>query len=157
MIIGILNNIKLEKTLYPEAIQIGLNFLLSNDLNSLKIGTYQINDEKIFAKVSEYVTEPKSCRRPEQHKKYIDIQYLVSGEELIASCTDRDVEEIDEDKLLTNDIIYYKDARKEIETILKAGMFAIYFPWDIHRPNCSVGKFENVKKVVVKVAIDEVI
>lgn len=36
---------------------------------------------------------------------------------------------------------------------LQPGWFAVYFPQDNHRPNCSVGESESVRKVCMKIPV----
>jgi len=155
MITGHLSNVNEEIYLYPAAIQDGLRFLRENDLAALTPGKHEIQGERLYAMVSEYQTQPKVQRRPEAHKKYIDIQYICAGEEVIGCGPLAFADEVDEDFLQERDIVYYKGITLETETVLLPGMFAIYFPWEAHRPNCAVGdKAGGIRKVVVKVAVE---
>lgn len=156
MIIGNLKTIEQEMNFYPAAIQQGLQFLLTNDLAALENGTYPIDENKIFAKVASYETEPIEKRRPERHEKYIDIQYIAKGREQIGTGSIADAGEVDTDKLAAGDILYYQGMRQgEWFVTLTGGIFAIYFPWDVHRPNCQAADIaEQVKKIVVKVAMN---
>lgn len=152
MIIGNLLNIKEEIELYSPGIRVGLRFLLETDLFSLPLGEQEIQGKEIYAKISEYKTEPKEHRRPENHEKYVDIQYVCSGEEMMGLSMITEVGEIDEDCRNDRDIIFYKSVTGETEIILTQGMFAVLFPWDVHRPNCNVDeKIANVRKILVKV------
>ena len=158
MITGHLSNIKEEIRLYPSAIQDGLRFLIENDLAALPLGKHTIQGTVLYALVSEYQTQPKTQRRPEAHKKYIDIQYICSGEEIIGCGPLAAAGQVDEDFLQERDIVYFKGIAVETETSLLPGMFAIYFPWEAHRPNCAVrDEPGKIRKVVVKVAVDTTI
>jgi biofilm protein TabA len=155
MIIGNLQNIKNEIGLYPAGLQAGLKFLLETDLCLLPLGEHEIQGKQIYAKITEYKTEPKEQRRPESHKKYVDIQYICSGEEMIGSAQIAEVGEIDEDCLSERDILFYKSIATETQVILTQGMFAVYFPWDVHRPNCNAGEqTSNIRKILVKIEMD---
>lgn len=155
MIIGTLLNIKEEIGLYPPGIQVGLNFLLETDLSSLPLGEHEIQGKEIYAKITEYETEPKERRRPESHKKYVDIQYICSGEEMIGSAPIVEIGEISEDCLSERDILFYKSVGSETQVILTQGMFAVYFPWDVHRPNCNASEqATKIRKILVKVRMD---
>ena len=155
MIVGHLLNSKNELSLYPTALQQGLKFLLDTNLAKLTLGRHEIQDNKMFASVAEYETQPKAERRPERHEKYVDIQYICSGEEMIGSAPVSTDYAIIEDCLAERDVIFYKTASTETMLILSPGMFAIYFPWDVHRPNCSASdQIGKVRKIVVKIAID---
>ncbi|MBP2628176.1 MAG: hypothetical protein H6Q68_2887 [Firmicutes bacterium] len=155
MIIGNLLNIKEEIGLYPTGIQAGLKFLLETDISSLSLGEHEIQGREIYAKITEYETKPKEQRRPESHQKYLDLQYIYSGEEMIASAPISEIGEIDEDCLNERDILFYKSVGAENQVILTQGMFAVFFPWDVHRSNCNVGEQINkIRKVLVKIRVD---
>lgn len=156
MIAGHLINWDKEKHLYPTAIQNAMNWLQKTDLTTLPLGRQEIDGDKLFALVSEYLTEPKERRRAEAHRKYVDVQYLVAGSEIIGySCLQEELEVL-EDKLAEKDAIFYKNPLDEVAVVLKAGMFAILFPWEVHRPNCSRGEASPVRKVVMKISMDSV-
>jgi biofilm protein TabA len=155
MIIGNLSNVKSEMAFYPLALQKGLNFLMENDLTTLTLGRHEIEGKNIYANVAEYQTQPQEERRPERHDNYVDIQYIAQGSEKICSGLLKDVGAVDEDCLKERDVVFYQGSAKETEVILMEGMFAIYFPWDVHRPNCnSNNQSHKVRKVVVKIPIN---
>ena len=154
MIIGYLSNIESEMAFYPEAIQKGLKFLLNTDLASLSLGKHEIEGSQIYVSVAEYDSEPKEKRRLEAHVKYADIQYVLEGEEIIGCGPLAEASEVTEDRLSEKDVIFYKTLARETEVLMTKGMFAVYYPWDVHRPNCSVdGTPRRVRKLVVKVAM----
>lgn len=156
MIVGHLANIQKEIALYPAALREGFKFLSENDIAELSPGRHAVWGDNLYAVVSEYDTQPKRERRPEAHRNYLDIQYIAAGEEMIGSAPLEAAGEIAEDCLKERDVVYYKSVGRETETTFSAGMFAVYFPWDVHRPNCSVGEnAANVRKVVVKLAMKE--
>lgn len=156
VITGYLSNVKAELELYPSAIQKGLQYLMETDFSKVAPGKQEIDGSKIYAAISEYESQPKEVRRAEAHRKYLDIQYIAAGEEMIGSGPLGGAGEVTEDRLAEKDVIFYKSLSAESYHVLKEGMFAIYFPWDVHRPNCSVNETAGkVKKVVVKIAVDE--
>lgn len=154
MIMGYISNLKDEINLYPAALQDGFRFLMETDLSALALGRHAVQGDKIYIMVAEYETEPRNKRRPEAHRRYVDIQYICSGEEMIGSAPLKAAGEVTEDCLKERDVVFYKGVAGETETTLSPGMFAVYFPWDVHRPNCNAGeKAVKVRKVVVKVAV----
>ena len=52
-------------------------------LRTLPAGKYPIDGDNIFALVSEYKTKSEAEGKLEAHRKYIDVQYVISGEELM--------------------------------------------------------------------------
>ena len=63
-------------------IALGLDFLMQMKPDTV-VGTYQIN-QRLKVIVSEYETKLENENGYEAHRKNIDIQYLLSGEERIA-------------------------------------------------------------------------
>ena len=153
MIYGQLKNLDEEKASLSSILQKGLLYLKNTDLMSLSVGRHDIDGDHIFVLVSEYRPEPKKDRRPEAHQKYIDIQCLASGEEMIGCSFLATEYEITEDEQVKKDIVFYKEVRQEIDIVLEPGMYAIFFPNDVHRPCCISKSVEPVKKVVMKIAI----
>ena len=113
---------------------------------------YEIDGDNIFAMVNHYDTEPVSQRRPEKHFKYTDIQIVLEGSEKIGYCPFISTYNETENKKDSNDVVFYEKVENENFVTLKAGDIAIFFPWEVHRPNCqSDNNPVSVKKVVVKV------
>ena len=129
-----------------------LELLKQVDVMNLPNGKTPLDGENIFASVNTYETEPVTDRRPEKHFKYIDIQILGAGREAIGYTDVENVSDLTEDGRETNDVVFYATTRKEDFVELEKGDFAIFFPWEVHRPNCWFGEGpETVKKIVVKV------
>jgi YhcH/YjgK/YiaL family protein len=116
----------------------------------LPSGKYEIGKNGMFALISEYETKGISQCFIECHRKYIDIQMLLSGREKIGVCNKKDCKE--------EEYIEERDFQKlygEVSFItLMPGMFAIFFPHDGHMPQAQCAdKPESVKKIVVKVPV----
>ena len=62
--------------------------------------------------------------------------------------------EVLEDKLAEKDVIFYKNPADESDIVLSAGMFGIFFPWDVHRPNVALGQPSPIRKVILKISMD---
>jgi len=127
-------------------------FLRSADLASLTKGKHEIDGDSVYALVQEYTTYPAESRRMETHRRYADIQFVVSGEEIIVWAP-RDGLELVEDAFADRDIGFHPAAPAATELNLQAGMFAVFFPADAHKPCCEMGRASNVRKIVVKVAL----
>ena len=152
MIYDKLDNIELYKGISDD-IYAGLQYLRVIDAD-IASGTYQINP-RVKAIVSEYETKEKNQYGFEAHRKNIDIQYLVKGEEKISSLP---LEYLKESKTYDENIdaAFYEEANsKPQELLLGNGYFAILFPQDGHMPQLCVNEPAKVRKVVVKVKIGE--
>lgn len=135
-----------------ERIAKAFQYLKGIEFNDLPPGKYEIDGDNIFAIVAEYQTKDESEGKPESHKKYIDVQYVAEGCELMGYAPLVN-QEISEPYNKENDIIFYKTKCSFLE--LSEGMFAIFFPDDIHLPGIRVGEKSLVKKVVVKIKVNQ--
>jgi YhcH/YjgK/YiaL family protein len=148
MIYDVLENTKLYSSI-THSLGRAFSFLLSNDLASLKPGRMEIEGDLIYVLVQEYMTKPESAGKWEAHKRYIDVQYLVSGSEYVGFSPIS--------KMTLGDYNPQKDfqALKGIgqKIQLIAGSFMVFFPQDAHMPGLTNGFDTPVKKIVVKCAI----
>lgn len=149
MIYDHINNIATYKGLSPN-IALALDFL-KHMKPVTAVGTYQIN-HRVKVIVSEYETKLQNEHGYEAHRKYIDIQYLLSGEERIACLP---VERLKETKPYNEekDAAFYAADLKPQEMTISDGYFAVFFPQDGHMPQLCVDKPMKVKQVVIKVEI----
>lgn len=153
MIVGELALWPKEDAGYARALTRGIEYLQLTDFNGLEPGHYEIEGERMFALVQHSVTEDKLHRKPEAHDRFIDIQYLVSGPGEIIGVSRRTPDMVpSEDYLGSRDVAFFCDVKDETDVLLRPGMYAIFFPEDVHRPNCSVGEpGQPIKKVIVKI------
>ncbi len=129
------------------------NYLKTTDLKALELKRYDIDGDNLYVAVSEYLSKNEEDARYEAHQKYIDIQYVVSGNELIG------VGPVSQKQ----DVLVPYDPAKDIEFMtVRDGVnnkatpekFFIFFPSDLHRPGLKDGVNAQVRKVVVKVKVD---
>ena len=113
---------------------------------------YQIN-QRVKAIVSEYETKAENEHGYEAHRKYIDIQYLLKGEERIVCMPIEKLTETEPYSEANDAAFYSSEGVRTQEMTIGDGYFAIFFPQDGHMPQLSVDKPTMVKKIVVKVEI----
>lgn len=116
-------------------------------------GSHNITDE-IFANVMTYETKYRKDCCFEAHKKYIDIQLMLDGCEIISTehidvmhkyeCTQPFGDGDTELYVLNNECV---------DNVISNGDFVILYPEDAHMPCVCVGKPQTVKKVVIKVPV----
>ena len=109
---------------------------------------HEIDGDDIYYVVQEYEARPFEKTALEAHRIYADIQYIYSGREKIGYAPLKGVTQTipyDPEK----DIAKY-DGNADF-TQINAGMFAVYFPHEAHRPCVAVQKGEKVKKILVKI------
>jgi len=151
MIFGHINNT--ENNHYPAAVARAITYLAGQDLENIPAGRYQDSQTGWLVQVMDLHTQPQSENYPEAHRKFIDVQYLVSGEEYIGVATEKSSLEIHKPYDADRDIVFYRHAPNETLLLMKPGHFAVFFPQDLHRPNCAVNQPQPTRKVVVKIPV----
>ncbi|MBK9096543.1 MAG: YhcH/YjgK/YiaL family protein [bacterium] len=131
-----------------ERIRKSFEYIKTTDLKNLPAGKYPIDGENIFALVSEYQTKPESEGKLEAHRKYIDVQFVIRGEELMGY-SPIGMQQILEPYKEENDIAFFTGDKSFSK--VSEGMFAIFFTEDVHMPGISTGEISDVKKLVIKV------
>lgn len=148
MIIDSLENISIYKNI-PQNV---INFIKTLTPET-EIGRYEI-DKNSYVNVEVYETKNLSDCKFEAHKKYIDIQMLLSGIEELDYTQVRGltVSEAYDD---VRDIMFFENPNRIFDSvILEAGKFALIYPHEAHRPQVAFNATsKTVKKVVVKIHI----
>lgn len=123
-------------------------FLDQPGLAELPDGKHEIAGDRVYAIVAHENGRPASEAQLEGHRKHIDIQYVIDGDESMGWAPREG---------LVNSIEY--DAEKDLEffegvpesmVCVPPGSFAIFLPTDAHLPLIGDG---TIHKVVVKVAV----
>lgn len=148
MIIDKIENAEIYHRLSDKIIT-AFNYIKETDLSKISSGRYEIDKKNIFALVQEYDTKnPDDCKL-ESHFNYIDLQYIISGAELMGIKTL--INDIPLSKNEENDIAFYDGYPNFFK--LNEGMFAIFFPDDLHMPGIKINQSSKVKKVVIKIRV----
>ena len=128
-------------------------FLRSPGIHQLPDGRVEIDGDRVFALVQRYETTMGAAPKFECHRKYIDVQFIVSGEEVIGwvpleRMTITEAYNADKD-------ICFGTATKGTWTplYLRAGQLAVLWPEDGHAPKLASGASSPVMKIVAKVAV----
>ena len=144
---------KIENLLQYSNLHLGFTkaseFILGTDFSKLEDGKYSIDGDNIFALLQKYETKDSENAKPETHFKYIDIQYLISGTELMGIALLDKQAPITKD--IKNDIAFYENEVSFIK--FQTGMFAIFFPHDMHMPGIKLEESGTVRKVVIKIKL----
>ena len=126
-----------------------LSFLQKNDFTNVAPGRYSLDGDDLYYMVQEYETEMER-ESAEAHKKYIDIQLLISGEEVIEWAPLEIEKEVIEENPEKDYTFFKCNAQRQI---FKNGQFMIFYPEDIHKPCVAVKNPTKCKKVVVKIKL----
>ena len=152
MIIDSLDNASAYESLGPGFAK-AFAYLQSDRPMTDPLGKHELDGEDLYVSIDEYNSKPIEQGRFEAHRKYADVQYIVSGHERIGYTTLDALEEeqaYDEQR----DVAFYKGEGTMLD--MQAGRFTVFLPQDAHMPCIAAnGKPEPVRKVVVKVRIGE--
>ncbi|MGC4100805.1 NanQ anomerase/TabA/YiaL family protein [Ferruginibacter sp.] len=123
-------------------------FIKEHDLVTLAKGKYPIDGDNVFASITEDPSKDFDKTTWESHRKYIDLQYIITGEEKmgvwpVAKATV--IKEYDDKKDVAN---YTAEGKFYVGT---PTTFFLFFPTDAHRPNITPGGNKVVKKLVIKI------
>ena len=147
MIYDHIRNIGLYKGLSP-ALDLALDYIacVRPDVED---GTTLL-EHGVKAVVSSYETRLVNEKGYEAHRQYIDVQYVVSGQELVrCKPLEQVVETIPYDP--AKDAARYADC-PGIDTVIGHGYFLVVWPDDAHEPCLAASAHPaSVKKVVMKV------
>ena len=139
-----------QKTLY-EKITEALEYIEALDKSTLTPGIHEVNDE-FYYNYLEYEAKEPTNTIYEAHKNYVDIQYIVEGQEHV-DVSFEEYMELDTPYDVEKDIMFYKNPQKCFSRILGVGEYIIVLPHELHKPGQKVGENGNVKKIVGKVRV----
>ena len=148
------DNTKFEKAfLYIQKLQDKNSFEYKSICN---IGLDECNkivlDENSFLLEQAYITKDKKDCLFESHKKYIDIQYMFKGDEIM------EVENVNNLLIQTpykEDLDYAKYAQSlnSSSLVIRKNELAIFYPNDAHMPCIKVNENKKIIKAVFKIAV----
>ncbi len=139
---------------FHPVIRQALDFLAQNDFHDFAPGKIDLIPGKLFCLLQEMDSTPFEEARPESHRQFIDIQYLISGHERMGvSRVESGLHAIVDNRTPQQDIMFWQVEEEETLVTLTPGMFAIFFPEDIHRPCChpQEGRVNHLRKAVMKI------
>jgi biofilm protein TabA len=153
MILDHLKNADAYRSLGPRIAQ-AFDYLIRTRFADTPSGRYEVDGADVYAMVNRYQPGPIKEAKWEAHCRYIDVQYMVEGSELVGYAP------LSERLPVTNaydaekDSAFF-DARGDFFR-LNAGSFAIFMPQDVHAPSLAIADepSRQVCKVVVKCRVD---
>lgn len=148
MIIDNLTNAEKYISLHKD-FKLVFDYLKTNNLETMVCAkNIQIRGEEVFFNLDEYETKP--TQKLEAHKKYIDIQVVITGEEYMGYTNIENTtvsEEYDEKR----DVMFLNG---KVDNVLATKKnFVIFYPEDAHMPALSVNEPQKVKKAIFKISV----
>ena len=123
-------------------------FIHDKNLKDIAPGKYIIDGDNVFATITKAPSKEFEQTAWESHRKYIDLQYVITGKEKmgVVPLADATVTRpYDESKDAAN---YGAQGKFVIATPKE---FLLFFPGDVHRPGIKVKGIDTVKKLVIKI------
>ena len=147
MILDSLKNKEQYVSLHPRFKQV-FDYIDTHDLAAMELGRHDVDGDNIFVMVQELELRPLEQARLELHRKYIDIQLVLRGDEEVLGWSEKKdclkpETEFDEAK----DIQLFVDTPQCFYTV-REGQFSVLYPEDGHAPMLGKGK---VKKCIFKI------
>lgn len=135
-----------------DRIMTGLRFLAETDFSTWADGTFELDSDRIKVLLLSYTTRTEN-NTPEAHKSYLDIQYLIEGEEIFGVAPVEEMTELVEAHP-DRDVWFY---RGPVEQVLVSGKrFIALWPGDAHAPEIAPkGLPSPCRKCVVKVKLED--
>lgn len=143
-----LNNLEID-----ECVREAVCYIKSIVVTEADAGKKCTVNENFYYCVQSYMTKIENECRLESHRKYVDIQVMVNGEEVI-DFADISRLQMKEEYNPENDVMYWEMPRRIAQTTLKAGDCIILYPENAHRGATAVdNKEQYILKIVGKVNI----
>jgi biofilm protein TabA len=149
MILDRLSNFRRYLTQHP-GFQAGFDYLRSTDFSQVESGKHSIDGERLLAIVAHDPGRGHQGAKLESHRRYIDIQYVIEGQEEIGWKPISECSRVDVPFIAEKDIGFFAD-EPEIWLPMPPGTFVIFYPEDAHAPLAGPGP---TYKAVMKVAVD---
>jgi biofilm protein TabA len=116
-------------------------------------GRTVISGDDVYAIASQYASKPPEALRFEAHRKYIDVQYVLSGQETIGFYPSVEGLTVLEPYDAQKDIAFYAAPSTYTRLPMGAGQVAVLRPGQAHMPGAHLDGAHEVVKIVVKVRL----
>ncbi len=152
MIIDSVKNAEIYTRINPN-LKVALDFIKTHDISSMEPGRYPLAEGDVLVIIKKgYSTKNEEQCKWENHRDFLDIQYLLYGREKIGYCPVSRMQaktpyDPESDKTL------YNSTDEGFYTRLFPGDFVILFPDDVHMTLISDGEATINNKAVIKVKI----
>lgn len=129
-------------------IRMALDYLAETNIESQDPGRYDIKGDEVYVLVQDCQPKPRENGVWEAHRKYIDVQYVAAGPEIMGYAP-VDSLEVTQPYVKEKDCIFLSGDGNFFT--VNTGMFAVFFPQDAHMPGLQAAAVKNIRKAVVKI------
>ena len=143
-----------DQVILSSDIKKALAFLQETNLQELPVGRIDIDGDTVFALVQSYQNRMEHHNpKFELHRKYVDVQYLISGAEIMGWAMHDAFTQTTPYNEETDVILGTIPAGVWTPVKFPAGRIIVLYPTDAHASGLAVDQPEDVKKVIIKVAL----
>ena len=137
-------------SLYEEELNMIIDWIEDNDLNSVSSGRHDIDGDHVYVNVLNYDTKDEAECVWEAHRKYLDLHYIINGQEMIAlsHISNMHVGEYEDESDYVH-VIGDTDSK----IFIKHGSVILLYPDDVHKTAISGFCSSKIKKCVFKIKI----
>lgn len=150
MIFGNIKNLK-EFPYLEKGIQECFEYAKTNDLLAFEKGSHEIDKERLFVNIVEYETTDADKRFWEAHKNYLDVHFMLQGEEQIDL---NFIQNMELKEFVEKDDFLPMKGEKNASVVLHNGDFLVCYPSDGHRTAVAVKEPSKIKKAIFKVRVE---
>jgi len=150
MIIDTLDNSAIYESLGPGFAR-AFEYLRSGRPTTDEIGSHKLDGDNLFVNVDQYTSKPIDQGRLEAHRKYADVQYVVTGSERMGYAA---LDELTETQAYDHETDVAFFTGDSVMLKVSAGTFTVFLPQDAHMPCIADETPAPVRKVVVKVRVN---
>ena len=137
-----------------KGIETALRYIEQYDAKSHEAGRVELEPEKIMILKSSYTTAKPIMDVLETHKRFIDIMYVVEGEERFFHKFEGELEKERRPYDSSADATLGPMEDSAVQGKLSPANFAVFFPQDAHLAGQIWDEPSNVKKLVIKVSVE---
>lgn len=152
MILDTIENAKAYEGLHP-GIDMALKAVAAYTPENYETGKVELDGDKVFLLRNAYTTNDPAKAIFEAHRAYIDVFYMVEGEEIIYVKPTAQLSNITKEYDPAGDALLAAMDPDVTPVRLTAGSFVILMPQDAHAPACWVDGAKGVKKIIGKVRV----
>ena len=134
-----------------ERLAIALEYLTTVSSDGFEEQTVEISGKDVYAMHQLYTPKSDEGRLYENHTEYIDVQFVMEGDEIIRVTDVGDLVVAQEYSPESDAALYEKADGTDVK--LSSGDFVILYPHDAHIPQLQSTQPSDVKKIVIKVRV----
>ena len=152
MILDTIANASVYEGLHA-GIDMALKAVAAYTPENYETGKVELDGDKVFLLRNAYTTNDPAEAIFEAHRAYIDVMYMVEGEETIYVKPTSQLSKITKEYDPAGDALLADLDADATPVRLTAGSFIVLMPQDAHAPACWVDEAKDVKKIIGKVRV----